>query len=72
MMFRLSIKVDAVKISAEVWLQRITMNQSGDSCWMGCAIRCSHGVDNFMLSTGPCLLYFPYFLFFVPKLLGLL
>ena len=60
MMFRLSIKVDAVKISAEVWLQRITMNQSGDSCWMGCAM------------PGPCLLYFPYFLFFVPKLLGLL
>ncbi|MBE3120917.1 MAG: aldehyde:ferredoxin oxidoreductase [Thermoplasmata archaeon] len=44
---------DAVKIGAEVWRQRFTMNQAGDSCWMGCAMRCSHAVDEFELITGP-------------------
>ena len=44
---------DAVKIGAKVWRQRFTMNQAGDSCWMGCAMRCSHAVDEFELTTGP-------------------
>jgi len=44
---------DAYKIENKVWHQRITQNQAGDSCWMGCAMRCAHAVDAFELSTGP-------------------
>jgi len=44
---------DAHKIESEVWLQKVTQNEAGDSCWMGCAMRCSHGIDNFELKTGP-------------------
>jgi aldehyde:ferredoxin oxidoreductase len=44
---------DAFKIENKVWHQRVTQNQAGDSCWMGCAMRCSHAVDGFELTTGP-------------------
>jgi len=43
----------ALKIKNKVWHQRVTQNQPGDSCWMGCAMRCAHAVDDFELSTGP-------------------
>jgi len=41
------------KIDSKVWHQRMTQNQAGDSCWIGCNLRCSHGVDSFELTTGP-------------------
>jgi aldehyde:ferredoxin oxidoreductase len=44
---------DAIRIGAEVWKQRMTKEQPYDSCWMGCAMRCSHGVDSFELKSGP-------------------
>jgi len=44
---------DAYKIESEVWQKRITQNEPGDSCWMGCSMRCSHAVDNLELKTGP-------------------
>ncbi len=44
---------EAYKVENQVWLKRITQNQPGDSCWLGCVMRCSHAVDDFELSTGP-------------------
>ena len=44
---------DAHRIESEVWQQRITQDEPNDSCWIGCTLRCSHGVDNFELKTGP-------------------
>jgi aldehyde:ferredoxin oxidoreductase len=44
---------DAYKVENKVWLKRVTQNQPGDSCWLGCVMRCAHAVDDFELSTGP-------------------
>ena len=44
---------DALNIYNKVWKERITQNQIGDSCWIGCTMRCSHAVDEFELATGP-------------------
>ncbi|MEA2021932.1 MAG: aldehyde ferredoxin oxidoreductase C-terminal domain-containing protein [Candidatus Caldatribacteriota bacterium] len=44
---------DAFKVENKVWLKRITQNQPGDSCWLGCIMRCAHAADDFELSTGP-------------------
>lgn len=44
---------DAFKIGTKVWQERLTQQEPYDSCWMGCAMRCSHGVDNFELKSGP-------------------
>lgn len=44
---------DAFKVENKVWLKRVTQNQPGDSCWLGCVMRCAHAVDDFELSTGP-------------------
>ena len=40
-------------IENKVWHKKVTKNKPSDSCWMGCAMRCSHAVDGFELSTGP-------------------
>ncbi len=44
---------EAVNIENDVWKERLTQNQVGDSCWIGCAMRCSHAADGFTLKTGP-------------------
>ena len=44
---------EAPKIKNEVWLKRFSQKQTGDSCWIGCNLRCSHAVDQFKLKTGP-------------------
>ena len=44
---------EAVNIENDVWKERLTQNQVGDSCWIGCAMRCSHAADGFVLKTGP-------------------
>jgi len=44
---------DAPNISNQVWLKRFSQKQPGDSCWIGCNLRCSHAVDKFKLKTGP-------------------
>jgi len=51
--FKFGSHPDASKIDSKVWHRRMTQNQAGDSCWIGCNLRCAHGVDNFELSTGP-------------------
>ena len=44
---------EAVNIENNIWKERLTQNQVGDSCWIGCVMRCSHAVDEFTLKTGP-------------------
>jgi len=44
---------EAVNIENDVWKERLTQNQVGDSCWIGCTMRCSHAADGFVLKTGP-------------------
>ena len=44
---------EAVNIENDVWKERLTQNQVGDSCWIGCVMRCSHAADGFILKTGP-------------------
>lgn len=43
----------AKNINNQIWLNRFTQKQTGDSCWIGCNLRCSHAVDHFELKTGP-------------------
>jgi aldehyde:ferredoxin oxidoreductase len=43
----------SVNIENDVWKERLTQNQVGDSCWIGCVMRCSHAADGFVLKTGP-------------------
>ncbi len=43
----------AQNIYNQVWKRRFTQQQPGDSCWIGCSLRCSHAVDSFVLKTGP-------------------
>ncbi|MDD4896484.1 MAG: aldehyde ferredoxin oxidoreductase C-terminal domain-containing protein, partial [Atribacterota bacterium] len=43
----------AIKIFNQVWKKRFSQKQPGDSCWVGCNLRCSHAVDRFILKTGP-------------------
>jgi len=40
------------KIDSSVWKKKFTQGVP-DGCWLGCTMSCSHGVDNFTLSTGP-------------------
>ncbi|KQC06621.1 MAG: aldehyde:ferredoxin oxidoreductase, partial [Candidatus Cloacimonas sp. SDB] len=44
---------EAPNIKNQVWLKRFSQKQAGDSCWIGCNLRCSHAVDRFKLKTGP-------------------
>ncbi len=44
---------EATLIYNQIWKERISQNQVGDSCWIGCNLRCSHAVDQFKLKTGP-------------------
>ena len=40
------------KIDSSVWHEKFTQGIN-DSCWAGCTMSCSHGVDDFPLQTGP-------------------
>jgi aldehyde:ferredoxin oxidoreductase len=51
--YQFSSHPQAVNISNKVWLNRFSQKQPGDSCWIGCNLRCSHAVDGFKLKTGP-------------------
>lgn len=51
--FRFGTHPEAENISNRVWLERFSQKQTGDSCWIGCNLRCSHAVDQFELKTGP-------------------
>lgn len=43
---------DAFKIDSSVWKKHFTQNIP-DGCWIGCNMSCSHGVDDFILKSGP-------------------
>jgi aldehyde:ferredoxin oxidoreductase len=42
---------EAEKVGREVFKKRF--NRGFDRCWKGCALACSHGVNDFELKTGP-------------------
>jgi aldehyde:ferredoxin oxidoreductase len=43
---------EANKIDKTTWIKRFTQNIP-DGCWYGCSMSCAHGVDGFVLRTGP-------------------
>ncbi len=50
--FRFGAHPDSHNLDAEVWKAKFTQGIN-DSCWAGCTLSCSHGVDDFPLQTGP-------------------
>jgi aldehyde:ferredoxin oxidoreductase len=49
--FRFGKHPEAPKVGMEVY--RRLFDKGFDGCWMGCSLACSHGVKDFVLSTGP-------------------
>jgi len=50
--FRFGKHKDAGVYDSTVWEQTFTQKMP-DGCWYGCTMSCAHGVDNFVLKTGP-------------------
>ncbi len=50
--FRYGSHPDVSKIDSKVWKEYFTQGVP-DGCWLGCTMSCSHGVDHFLLKTGP-------------------
>ncbi len=50
--FRFGAHPDHSKIDSTIWHEQFTQG-ANDSCWAGCTMACSHGVDGFPLQTGP-------------------
>ncbi len=50
--FRYGSHPDSDKIDSTTWHEKFTQGIN-DSCWAGCTLSCSHGVDDFPLQTGP-------------------
>lgn len=51
--FRYGKHPEHVEIDSTTWQQAFTQDNRMDSCWLGCTMACSHGVDGFQLKTGP-------------------
>ncbi len=51
--FRYGAHPEHVEIDSTTWQQAFTQDKRMDSCWLGCTLACSHGVDGFELKTGP-------------------
>jgi len=51
--FRFGTHPEHVKIDSTTWHEAFTQDKRMDSCWLGCTMACSHGVDGFELKTGP-------------------
>ncbi len=51
--FRYGTHPDHVNIDSTTWQKAFTQDKRMDSCWLGCTLACSHGVDGFTLKTGP-------------------
>jgi aldehyde:ferredoxin oxidoreductase len=51
--FRYGAHPEHVEIDSTTWHDAFTQDQRMDSCWLGCTLACSHGVDGFELKTGP-------------------
>jgi len=50
--FRYGSHPESSKIDSTVWKNTFIQGMV-DSCWVGCTMSCSHGVDHFHLRTGP-------------------
>ncbi|MFN2280263.1 MAG: aldehyde ferredoxin oxidoreductase family protein [Anaerolineales bacterium] len=51
--FRYGAHPEHVEIDSTTWQKAFTQDKRMDSCWLGCTLACSHGVDGFTLKTGP-------------------
>ena len=51
--FRYGAHPDHDGIDSSTWQEAFTQDKRMDSCWLGCTLACSHGVDDFPLQTGP-------------------
>ena len=51
--FRFGAHPDHEGIDSTTWHEAFTQDKRMDSCWLGCTMACSHGVDDFPLQTGP-------------------
>ncbi len=51
--FRFGSHPDHGGIDSTTWHEAFTQEKRMDSCWLGCTLACSHGVDDFALQTGP-------------------
>jgi len=51
--FRYGTHPDHIEIDSTTWQKAFTQDKRMDSCWLGCTMACSHGVDGFTLKTGP-------------------
>ena len=51
--FKFGAHPDHDKIDSTTWHEAFTQDKRMDSCWLGCTMACSHGVDDFPLQTGP-------------------
>lgn len=51
--FKFGSSEDALKIHSDVFRDNYFTQNIPDGCWIGCAMSCSKGVDDFKLKTGP-------------------
>jgi len=51
--FRYGTHPEHVEIDSTTWQKAFTQDKRMDSCWLGCTMACSHGVDGFTLKSGP-------------------
>lgn len=51
--FRYGAHPEHVEIDSTTWQKAFTQDKRMDSCWLGCTMACSHGVDDFSLESGP-------------------
>jgi len=51
--FKFGAHPDHEHIDSSTWYEAFTKDKRMDSCWLGCTLACSHGVDDFSLQTGP-------------------
>jgi len=51
--FKFGSSVDGQKIHSDIFRDKYFTQNLPDGCWIGCAMSCSKGVDDFVLKTGP-------------------
>jgi aldehyde:ferredoxin oxidoreductase len=51
--FKFGSSVDAQKIHSNIFRDKYFTQNLPDGCWIGCAMSCSKGVDDYVLKTGP-------------------
>lgn len=51
--FKFGSSVDGQKIHSDIFRDKYFTQNVPDGCWIGCAMSCAKGVDDFVLKTGP-------------------